>query len=203
MNWKRKALVILSILIAGWTLTAPPLANFLIVQKPLEKADAIVILSGSAEFIERAQEAAIIFRNGSSPRIFLTNDGIPGPWDNELLLNPTSVDRTRRELMKLAVPEGAIEILPSAVNGTHDEAIVVVRALAEKEIKSVILVTSAYHSRRALSTFERVLRREHFTLTVGVQSPSERAGAFWWLTAKGWTTVGLESVKTIYYLAFY
>ncbi len=199
MGWKRRTLIVISILVAGWILVAPLLAEHLVVQRPLEKADAIVILSGSSEFTDRTRAAAAIFKSGISPTVILTDDGLRGPWNDKLRRNPTFAERTRWDLIELGVREEAIEVLPGVVQGTNDEANVLVREIAERGIKSVILVTSAYHSRRALSSFERAMQRRHISLVVGVQSPPQRPGTFWWLTAGGWGTVGLEWVKTAYY----
>ena len=199
MNWKRRILVIILILAVGWTLTAPMLANYLVVQKHLDRADAIVVLSGSAEFLPRTREAALIFEHGAAPYILLTDDGLQGPWDGVLKRNPTTVERARSELVKLGVPDTAIEVLPTVVDGTRDEANVVATSVGERHLRSVILVTSAYHSRRALCSFEQALRRQRLSLDVGIRSPSERSGPFWWLSFNGWRTVGLEWIKTTYY----
>ena len=199
MSRKLKTGVGFLVLLVGWTLIAPMLANYLVVQKPLEKADAIVILSGSEEYIERSHEAAEILKNGISLKIFLTDDGLKGGWNNELKRNPSWEEHARWELIALGVREDAIEVLPTIVQGTSVEAELIVEEVAKRGIKSVVLVTSAYHSRRAIWSFDRAIRRQNLTLTVGVQSPPSRPGPFWWLSGKGWATVGIECMKTAYY----
>jgi uncharacterized SAM-binding protein YcdF (DUF218 family) len=186
-------------LLGGWIVVAPLLANYLVVQKPLERADAIVILSGSAEYIERTREAAEIFTKEISSKIILTDDGLSGGWNNELNRNPSWAERARWELIALGVREDAVEVLPTIVQGTNEEAELIVKTAAKRGIKSVMLVTSAYHSRRTIWSFEKAAERKNLTLTIGVLSPPGKPNPFWWLSVNGWTTIGLEWMKTVYY----
>ncbi len=57
-------------LFVGWIFIAPFLAKNLIVEKPVEKADAIWVLSGSAAYIERNQEAAQAYKKGVASENF-------------------------------------------------------------------------------------------------------------------------------------
>jgi hypothetical protein len=52
-----KISIVLLTLLLIWILFAPFLAERLIVEKSLEKADAILILGGSATYLERTQKA--------------------------------------------------------------------------------------------------------------------------------------------------
>ncbi len=195
------------ILLVIWGLLAWILANNLVVEKPLATADAILVLGGAADYIERTQKAAEIFKEGTAPRIFLTNDGLQGGWSQKEQRNPYFVELARDELIRQGVPEEAIEILPGLVNGTNDEANLLVEVSAQKKLKSLLLVTSAYHSGRTLWTFERVLSRHHSAVTLGVKSPPNNQPAlspfYWWLSSVGWQAVGQEYVKLIYYWLFY
>ena len=65
----RKLLRLFIILVAAlcvWTVIAWLLGSYLVVEKPLERADAIVVLSGSAEYEERCDTAAELFRRVSA-----------------------------------------------------------------------------------------------------------------------------------------
>jgi len=73
-----RALVIACLVIAGWELLAVVAARFLVVRSPLNHADAIVVLSGSAAHVERAEWAAELYRRGLAPKIILTNDNQQG-----------------------------------------------------------------------------------------------------------------------------
>jgi uncharacterized SAM-binding protein YcdF (DUF218 family) len=200
-----KASVIFLILLVAWFFVAPFLAESLIVEKPLERADAIFILSGSSTYLERTQKAAEIFKAGTAPKIFLTDDGSQGGWDRQERRNPFFAERARWELIKQGVPEDAIETLPGVVEGTQDEAILAEKTLRERNLKSILLVTSPYHTRRTLSTFETLLHKNGVEIGIaspptGVQSPSPN---YWWLSANGWKFVAGEYLKIAYYWLFY
>lgn len=191
----------------AWIPLSRLLANYLVVEKPLESADAIFVLSGSEAYIERAEEAAKLFKKKTAPKILLSNDGMKAGWVPKEQRNPYFAERARQALIWYGVPDEAIETLPTIVNGTNDEANLLVKICAERNLKSLLLVTSAYHSRRTLRTFERAILRSNSHLNVGIKSPSSKeqipAAFGWWLSIKGWRTVGAEYVKIVYYWLFY
>ncbi len=194
-------------LIGCWIAIAPFLADQLVASRPLDKADAILVLSGSAEYTDRTHAGARAFTEGVAPRIFLTNDGSQGGWIEAHKRNPYFVERAFVELVNQGVPESAIEILPGFVHGTDDEANLVVVMAAERKLRSILLVTSPYHSRRALWTFERTSSRNNASLMIGVRTPPEGyrypSRLNWWMTPYGWNSVGVEYVKFAYYWLFY
>jgi len=202
-----KAIIIFSIAFSVWVFVASVAAEKLIVEKPLAKADAILVLSGSDAYIERTSEAAELFKKGSAPKIFLTNDGVQSRWNQKEQRNPYFVERARWRLIGQGVPAEAIEILPTIVDGTNDEANLLIKISTERNLKSLLLVTSAYHSRRTLWTFERTMLKSNLPLDVGIKSPLSEdkiSPKFkWWLSLKGWKTVGAEYVKLVYYWLVY
>jgi uncharacterized SAM-binding protein YcdF (DUF218 family) len=188
-----------------WLFLAPFLAKGLIVEKSIDKADAILVLSGSSTYLERTQKAAEVFKTGVAPKIFLTDDGSQGGWDKREQRNPFFAERARWELIKQGVPEDAIEILPGVVEGTQDEAVLTERTLRERNLRSILLVTSPYHTRRTLSTFETLLHKNAIETGIaspptGEQSPSPN---YWWLSVRGWRFVAGEYLKIAYYWLFY
>ncbi len=195
------------IILSVWIPFAWLSANYLIVEKPIEKADAILVLSGSVTYIERTHEAALAFEKGVAPKIFLTNDGLQGGWNENQQRNPYFAELARWELIQRGVPEEAIEILPTVLAGTKDESNLFVKISTERKLKSVLLVTSAFHTRRALRTFEREFAKENLLVEIGIkyappgiQTPKT---SLWWLSSTGWNIVAGEYVKTFYYWLFY
>lgn len=190
-----------------WVFLAPCLAENLIVEKPLEKADAILILGGSSTFVERTQKAAELYKKGVAPQIFLTNDGQQGGWNVEEQRNPFFYERAKWELVANGVPENVIEILPEVVEGTNDEAVLFEKTAREKGVKKVLIVTSAYHTRRALSVFELVFRNNSAEIEIGITSPptgEQTPKPFnWWFSPNGWKFVAGEYVKIVGYWLFY
>lgn len=190
-----------------WILVAPLLAENLIVEKPLAHADAILVLGGSAVYLERTDKAAELFKNGVTTRIFLTDDGTRGGWSRLEQRNILFVELARRNLINQGVPPENIEILKPVAEGTIYEA----RSLAEvsksDNLKTILLVTSAYHTRRALKTFERAFAEQNSPSEIGIEyaatgrhTPNPSS---WWLSAFGWQSVAGEYVKSVYYWIYY
>jgi uncharacterized SAM-binding protein YcdF (DUF218 family) len=149
----------------------------------------------------------MIFKQGVTPKIFITNDGLQGGWKQNEKQNPYFAERARWELIEHGVPEEAIEILSTVANGTNDEANLFVKISTQRKLKTVLLVTSAYHSRWTLLTFERVISKGNLPVNIGVKSPptgQQTPSPFsWWLSEQGWKIVIEEYVKSAYYWLFY
>ena len=182
-------------------------AEFLIVGKPLEKADAILVLSGSSTFIERCDKAAELFRAGKTAKIFLTNDGLRGGWSRRDERNLFIWESAQRQLTKQSVAAEAIEVLPQTVEGTRDEAVLLVKLAKERNLNSILLVTSGYHSRRTLWVFEKTAAENDLQIEFGIASPpvgrQTSHAAIWWLSPRGWRDVAGEYLKFAYYWLFY
>jgi len=101
------------------------------------KADVIVLLGGGSH--ERPLRAAELFRQHAAPRILITGAG-----DDAL---------NRQLLLQSGVPASAIEVENKSMT-THENAEFTLERLRAESVSRVILVTSWYHSRRALKTFE-------------------------------------------------
>lgn len=197
-----RALVISFLVLALWELLAIAAARFLIVRSPLARADAIVVLSGSAAHVERAQWAAHLYKSGLAPKIILTNDNQQGGWSETLQRNPFYFERSRDQLLNAGVPPKAIEIRLEPVSSTYEEAQLMRAVQRDLGLKSIVLVTSAYHSRRAFWTFRRVLGGSDTEIGIepvglNVTSPPPKT---WWFHLKGWQIVPVEYVKLLYYM---
>lgn len=207
MNRRRRIRLIriLLVCILIWPLVAWAAARFLITEAPLEKADAIVVLSGSASYRERSREAAKLLLDGRSQRILITNDNMRGPWSSAEQRNPFFNERALQEVKDAGVPAEAVELLIEPVDGTHEEAELVRRYAVEHGLHSILIVTSAYHSRRALWTFSRVFQGTGVQVglvpvSLGTDAPPALT---WWLSVRGWKWVPVEYVKLIYYVIKY
>ena len=195
----------LAVFILVWGILAWVAARVLIVNAPLNSADAIVVLSGSSTYVERTQKAAELYRQGRAPLVLLTDDQTRGPWSSALQRNPYFVERATDELIKQGVPAEKIRIVPGLASSTHDEALLLKDYVVARRLRSVLVVTSAYHSRRALRSLRQTFAGTEMTIGLepvppGSQTPSR---AFWWLHLEGWRSVGGEYVKLIYYWLHY
>jgi uncharacterized SAM-binding protein YcdF (DUF218 family) len=194
---KPRILKILLLLIIVWVIGAWWGARALVVSEPLASADAIVVLSGSSAFLERTQKAAQLYHEGRAPLILLTNDQTRGGWSTAQQRNPFFVERATDELIKAGVPQENIRIVPGVAETTHDEALIVKEYTVNEGFQSVVVVTSSYHSRRALRTLQQAFAGTR--TTIGLESATAAPSAFWWLRLEGWRTVGIEFVKLVYY----
>lgn len=196
---------IVSCCILIWPFAAWAGASYLITEAPLEKADAIVVLGGSATYKERTREAAKLFFEGRAPRILITNDNMRGPWSSAEQRNLFFYERSLEELRNAGVPSQSIEVLMKPVTNTFDEAEVVRDYAQQQGLHSILIVTSAYHSRRALWVFSRVFRDTSIRTGLIAAAPGEESPkpATWWLSVRGWRLVPTEYVKMIYYVINY
>lgn len=196
-----KLLITAALFILVWVIFAWVAARALFVKAELASADAIVVLSGSSAYIERTQKAADLYRQGRAPLVLLTDDHTRGGWSNTLQRNPYFVERATEELIREGVPAENIKIVPGLASSTHNEAVLLKDYATKQRMRSVLVVTSAYHSRRALHTIRQSFAGTGTTIGIdpaqmGAQTPST---AFWWLQLEGWRSVGGEYVKLIYY----
>ena len=111
--------------------------KILCVESGKVSADIIIVLGGGSH--ERPERAAELFRAHAAPRILLTGEG-----DDEI---------NRQLLLAAGVPASAIEVEGKSKTTKENAEFSVARLRAEN-LHSAILVTSWYHSRRALKSFE-------------------------------------------------
>jgi len=194
------------LLVLLWPFGAWTAARALVVHAELAQADALVVLAGSSAYVERTRLAAELYRAGRAPVILLTNDNEPSGWSDAEQRNPLFVERAVAELTAAGVPRAQIEILSPPVASTYDEARALRDYAARQKLRSLLVVTSAYHSRRALWTLRRVFAGSNVELGLEPVAPGTRetpAPALWWLSLRGWSSVAGEYVKLLYYHARY
>lgn len=153
---------------------APRLGAWLVVEDPLQKADAIFVLGGT--LFERPLEAADLYHEGWAPRMLLMRQIAD---DGELELQRRGVQYHREidvqvdVLTRLGVPRSAIEILGEQ-DSTKDEADALRAIVVARNWSRVIVVTSKQHTRRARLVMNRrvattngqvILRASRYDLT--------------------------------------
>lgn len=201
---KGNALVLGISALSLWVAVAPLLAHFLIVQKPIEQPQAMIVLSGSSQYKERCRKAAELYRERKISLIYLTNDGELSGWSVADQNNVPFLELERRELVANGVLNDSIRVLDGIVKGTDDEAKAMATEARDQGLKSVLIVTSPYHTRRAYRAFERMFVEtgiqigiEHAPLADEQPSPY-----YWWLSLRGWQLVGGEYVKSAVYWVY-
>lgn len=197
----RRILKWLLVVVVVWVGVAWIAARALMVSAPLNSADAIVVLSGSSTYVERTHKAAELYRQGRAPLVLLTDDHMRGGWSTVQQRNPYFVERATEELIEQGVPAEKIRVAPGVASGTHEEALIIKDYTTTQGIRSILVVTSAYHSRRALRTLQRSFAATGTTIGLEPVPPGWKTPmpAFWWLQFQGWRSVAGEYVKLIYY----
>ena len=122
-----------------------------------QRADAIIVLGGGV--FDRPPRAAELFKAGVASRIIVTGDG--------------DCDENRRALVARGVSVSAIEV-ECRSRTTWENAKFTEPLLKAAGAKNVIIVTSWYHSRRALSTFRTAIPTIAFTSSPSFHSEGVR-----------------------------
>jgi len=129
--------------------------RWLVVEEPLEKAQAIVVLSGAMPL--RAMEAARLYREGYAPKVWLTHSTEPGATLEAMRIPYQGEDFYDSQiLMRQGVPADAVRRLEPPIINTADELADVSAALEQEKGRTVIIVTSKVHTRRVRILWHRL-----------------------------------------------
>lgn len=198
---RRVFLIVVLCLVVLWPVLTWGGAQLLIVKSEIASADAIVVLSGSSTYLERADWAARLYREGRAPVIILTNDSLISGWDRVEERNPFFYELAARELQKRGVPESKIHVVSNIALGTYEESLGLRDYATAHNLKRLLVVTSAYHSRRALWSMRHAC--EGSGIEIGIDSPppgwQTPSPSTWWWHRWGWKVVAGEYGKLIYY----
>ena len=174
IKWIFRAVIYAGLLVALAAVTAffyPE--KFLCVDSGRVSADVIILLGGGSH--ERPERAAELFKVQAASRIIISGEG-----DDEI---------NRQLLIQAGVPAGAIQ-LEGKSRTTRENAEFTVKLLRAEKVRRVIIVTSWYHSRRALKCFE------HFAPEIKFYSrPSYFAFA-----REDWTRLGISKRMRLEFL---
>jgi uncharacterized SAM-binding protein YcdF (DUF218 family) len=146
-----------------------------VVDEPAPRADAILLLGDDNFYADRATHAAELFRHGAAPVIVASG--------RRLRPNAGVVELMEHDLTERGVPKDKIVACVHDADNTREEAVALARLSIAQHWKSVIIVTSSYHARRARYIFARV-----FPASISVSVAGARDGDFdpekWWESRK-------------------
>lgn len=142
-----------------------------IVEDPLDKADALIVLSDDNFYGDRATRAAELFREGKAPVIVASG--------RRLRPNAGIAELVEHDLVERGVPKDRILRFTHDADSTKEEAEALVKLVKTRKWRKTIVVTSNYHTRRARYIFHRV-----FPQDIEVRVAGARDGDFdpqrWW-----------------------
>lgn len=150
------------------------------------KVDAIVAVSGG-DTSARAKEAIQLYKEGWSEKLIFSGAAADSS-------GPSNAEIMARLAFEAGVPDEAI-ITEELSRTTAENALNTSRFIAEQDINRIILVTSAYHQRRALLEFSTTLGPSVRVLNHPVATDKQWIGFWWWTTGGGWWLAGGELVK--------
>jgi uncharacterized SAM-binding protein YcdF (DUF218 family) len=204
-----------ALLCLAWTIAFTP-----VISRPTQRwvrddslpsggVQAVVVLSSSVTSggtlggsgSDRLLAGLELIRRGVAPRLVTTRVTCCGD------VPEVSSDADQRRLIVLAGVADRWILVGDHVTNTHDEAIAIHRRLGPLGVRSIALVTSPMHTRRACATFERdgtsvtcVPALERGEQTYSPREFSDRLAAFraylherlgWWVyRRRGWVNDG-------------
>ena len=192
--------LVLLVLLA-WFLGPPVLtayARWLIVQDPLERADAVVALSGGEG--ERLHASIDLYKQGKAGCLLLVGPAIPllQVYTDEDSLTQGEV-RRRIAVRKGVPPDSAI--LSLGATSTWEEAQTTLMEARARGWRSITIVTDPFHTRRARATFHKAFHGQsvriafyHPPLDQSSSNPQK-----WWTRERDIMAVMTETIKIVFY----
>lgn len=183
--WKRLFVVVLIAVVV--ILLVRHAASFLVVHAP-ERADLIVVMAGGNNDL-RYWKGIQLVREGYAPRLLLD------VFTKEFHFGRLDIDLAT-EFVNRTAPDLAT-ICPLAENSTYDEARYLERCLRGTNAHSILIVTSNYHTRRALEILRARMPQYHFSV-YGSDDPYS-FGERWWQTREWAKTTVAEWQRYIWW----
>lgn len=153
--------------------------------KPCQSADAIIAVSGG-DTPARMREAVQLYKGGWAPKLIFS-----GAARDKT--GPSNAETMRRDARAAGVPDSDI-ITEEYSENTKENAERVKDIFNHNDITSVILVTSAYHQRRASLEFTARLEGS-VTIRNHPVASDKQWSSWWWTTPTGWFLALGEMVR--------
>lgn len=175
---RKLALLVFVVAVIGFALNA----GRILVVRDLRKADAILVLQGEAD--RRPALALQLMQLGYAPRVLLDASDVSGlyRWTNAEIA---------QQYVHTLPPNIAASVSVCAMSAlsTVEEAVQARRCLDAVRARSVLVVTSEYHTRRAFSVFRHLYPRHQIGIAGAVES--DQFGVRWW-RHRQWSKVTLD-----------
>ncbi len=199
----RLTLVLLTVLLATTTLGIPAVRGSvlraagwaLVAEDPIAQADVIVTTAagGDASILEAAE----LVRGGIANRVAVFADPLE-ETSRELMRRGLPVEddaATALRRLKLLGVE-AVERIPKSVAGSEEEARLLRVWCLQRQVRSVVLISTPDHSRRLRRMFNRALEGGGTKIAVRVTRYSAFNPDRWWQTRDG-TRIGIIELQKL------
>ena len=177
----RKLRLILIAILSLCLLFSLTSGGWLVVDNP-QRADVIVVLAGETD--RRPHRALELLSQGYAQNVLLD---VPA---TEKFYDSSEVDLAQRYARQLPLQSGqSVAVCPVFGLSTKEETQDVARCLEKSGVRSVLVVTSDYHTRRALSTFQRELPQ--YRIYVTAARDPQQFNSSWWQNRQ-WAKINFD-----------
>lgn len=163
------------------------IGDYLTPSDKLQKADAIVVLSGGED---RTEWGIKLYQDRWAPKILFSGAALDKT-------GPSNAAAMRATALKAGIPDDSILIESKATN-TYENGTLSRPILDNMGAKKIILVTSPYHQRRAYEIFKDVFKGEQITIINSPSGYSAWSAESWWQKGASFDITVSELVKIIY-----
>ena len=167
--------------------------NFLVIDRPLPSDVGIVLQGDRADF--RLNHGIEMVKKGVVRELVVNADN-RAPFYGKTYL------QLAQEYVRTLPPDLAAHVhpCPLAATSTVEEATDAARCLAPLHPARVLLVTSDYHTRRALSVFRAVL--PNYAWSVTASHDPVQFGEHWWKSREWTKTTFMEWQKFLFWYLY-
>lgn len=156
-----------------------------------QSVDAVVAISGG-DTQARTAQAIDMYKTGWAPSLVFSGAAADKS-------GPSNAEAMRQQALEAGVPASRI-LLDETSETTKQNADHTINIFEQRRINSVILVTSAYHQRRAGLEFGKLAGMEIKIVNHPVKTDNQWS-QWWWLTPTGWYLAVGEMIKIIIFFA--
>jgi uncharacterized SAM-binding protein YcdF (DUF218 family) len=178
--------VVAVLFVCGLTFGVP---RYLGPSNKLQEADAIVAISGG-DTQARTNEAVAVQKAGWAPRLIFSG----AAQDPN---SPSNASAMRRGALAAGVSPTAIDV-DELARDTLENASDTASIIRENNYKTIILVTSQYHQRRAYLEFHHLLGSDVKIINHPAPNDNQWPGRGWWLRPSSLILGISETVKATY-----
>lgn len=194
--------ILIIVLFFSYEYLLKQIGNFLIYEQKPQKADVIVVLNGRDT--ERSLAAVDLYKEGYANLIVLAQGSkqsgceefwkrVGADWNYKIFF--------QRAIEAMGIPENSFKLIGDGVTSTFDEAKVTKQFVIENNFKTILLVTSKWHSKRAYLTFKSMFKKNKEIKIISCPSKYDNFNPnSWWNNEVDAETVFKECVRYFYYI---
>ncbi len=159
---------LLGISLGEWRAVLAYLGNYLICSDAPQSADLILVLGGNF-WGPRVLKGGDLAVQGYAPRVLFSGGFYQGHHEGELAID---------FLVQQGYPRRGLEFFGHNAKSTIEEAIALRDELARRGVKRILLVTTSFHSRRAVIVFRLFCPGIQF-ISVPASDPQYNPDTWW------------------------